>query len=282
MVLIGEENYKSYGKCISFKTGNIKLLVTIDIGPRIIFYGKDDQNIMFEDIEDTTNKGGEFFDKNLKGEGIWHLYGGHRLWKSPEYMDTYYPDNEKVTVEKNGDEVAFISNVETTTNLQKSMIIKMNDDGSIVLTQKIENKSNVKTTPISAWGLTVLDKGAKATIDLPNEDTGFLPNRNIVFWSYTNIKDERIDLNNDKLIIEQRNIVDPIKVGLFTQRQINVNVKGQLFSLQIDKKVGTYPDFSCNIECYTNNHIFEIETLSPLQELEPNECLIHKEYWALK
>ncbi len=282
MVLIAEENYKSYGRCISFKTGNIKLLVTIDLGPRIIFYGKDDQNIMFEDLQDTTNKGGEFFDKNLKGEGIWHLYGGHRLWKSPEYMDTYYPDNKQVNVIKNGDEVTFTSVVETTTKLQKSMIIKMNDDGSVLLTQKIENKSNVKTTPISAWGLTVLDKGAKATIALPDDDTGFLPNRNVVFWSYTNIKDERINLNNNNLIIEQRNIVDPIKVGLFTQKQINVDIKGQIFSLQIDKKVGTYPDFNCNIECYTNNHIFEIETLSPLCELAPNECLIHNEYWTLK
>ena len=282
MVLIDKESYKSYGQCVSFKAGNIKLLVTIDLGPRIIFYGKDGKNIMFEDLQDTTNKGGEFFDNNLKGEGIWHLYGGHRLWKSPEYMDTYYPDNKKVDVEIGDGEAIFTSKVETTTKLQKAIKVKMFDDGSVELIQIITNKGNDKTSPISAWGLTVLDNGTIATIKLPNEDTGFLPNRNIVFWSYTNIKDERISLSNDVLKIEQKDIKDPIKVGLYTDKEIIAQVNNQTFSIKVDKKDGTYPDFSSNIECYTNNFIFEIETLSPMVELAKNESLIHKEYWTLK
>ena len=282
MVLIGEENYKLYGKCVSFKAGNIKLLVTVELGPRIIFYGKDGVNILFEDLEDTTNKGGEFFEKNLKGEGIWHLYGGHRLWKSPEYMDTYYPDNKPVDVEIGKDEAIFTSNKETTTHLQKSIKIKMHEDGAVDVIQTITNKGDKKTTPISCWGLTVLDKGTKATIKLSNKDTGFLPNRNIVFWSYTDIKDERINLTNDSLVIEQKNIVNPIKVGLYTEKEVIAKVNNQTFSVRVDKKDGTYPDFSSNIECYTNNYIFEIETLSPMAELATNESLVHKEYWTLK
>ena len=281
MVLIGEENYKSYGRCVSFKANNIKLLVTIDLGPRIIFYGKDNVNILFEDLQDTTNKGGEFFDTNLKGEGIWHLYGGHRLWKSPEYMDTYYPDNKKVKVEYNENEVSFISEIETTTKLQKTIKVKMEDTGAVELSQIITNKDTKETTPISAWGLTVLDKGAKATIELSNEDTGFLPNRNIVFWSYADVKDERLSLSNDKVEIEQKNIVDPIKIGLYTEKEVKVKVNNLEFKVRVDKKDGIYPDYSSNIECYTNNHIFEIETLSPLVKLAANESLIHKEYWTL-
>ena len=50
----------------------------------------------------------------------------------------------------------------------------------------------------------------------------------------------------------------------------------------LDEKDGYYPDYSCNIECYTNNHILEIETLSPLQTLKPNEQIVHKEHWKLK
>ena len=149
MVEIGQENYKSYGKCISFKAKDIKLLVTIELGPRIIFYGKD-KNIMFEDLQDTTNKGGEFFDTNLKGKGIWHLYGGHRLWKSPEYMDTYYPDNSEVKVDYlDKNTVSFTSDVELTTHLQKVVIVKMDEDGQVELTQIIKNEGKDTTSVVN-------------------------------------------------------------------------------------------------------------------------------------
>ena len=282
MVVINKENYKSYGECISFQSKDIKLLVTTALGPRIIFYGKNGVNIMFEDLNDTTSKGGEFFDKNLKGEGIWHLYGGHRLWKSPEYMDTYYPDNKKVDVEIVADNRAiFRANVETTTKLQKALDITMLDDGKVVLKQYIENKGS-ENIEISAWGLTVLDNGAKATIPLSTKDTVFLPNRNIVYWPYTNINDERLSVFNDKIVIEQKNIVQPVKIGLYTEDEIKTQIKGMEFSIHLDKKSGTYPDFYCNCECYTNNYIFEIETLSPLKTLAPGEKIEHIEYWSLR
>ena len=283
MIRISKENYKKYGECVSFEANDIKLLVTVELGPRIIFYGKNNQNILFEDLQDTTNKGGEFFDTNLKGKGIWHLYGGHRLWKSPEYMDTYYPDNSRVEViEQKDGSVCFISDVEITTGLQKSIIIKMADDGSVEVTQIMKNASKETIKDISAWGLTVLANGAKATFNLSKEDTGFLPNRNVVFWSYADVNDERLTISNDKVIVEQKDIVAPIKIGLYTENEVKAEVKGQLFSVRTDKKVGTYPDFYCNYECYTNNYILEVETLSPLQNIAPGEELEHIEYWALK
>ncbi len=283
MIKISTQNYKKYGECVSFEANDIKLLVTIELGPRIIFYGKDNKNILFEDLQDTTSKGGEFFDKNLSGKGIWHLYGGHRLWKSPEYMDTYYPDNSKVKVEylKDGS-VCFTSDVEITTGLQKSIIIKMANDGSLEVTQIMKNASKETIKDISAWGLTVLANGAKAEFNLSKEDTGFLPNRNIVLWSYADVNDERLTISNDKVLVEQKDIVQPIKIGLYTENEVKAEVNGQLFSIRTDKKVGTYPDFYCNYECYTNNYILEIETLSPLKTIAPNEEIVHKEYWALK
>ncbi len=283
MIKISTQNYKKYGECVSFEANDIKLLVTIELGPRIIFYGKNNKNILFEDLQDTTSKGGEFFDKNLSGKGIWHLYGGHRLWKSPEYMDTYYPDNSKVKVEhlKDGS-VCFTSDVEITTGLQKSIIIKMEDNGSLEVTQIMKNASKETIKDISAWGLTVLANGAKAEFNLSKEDTGFLPNRNIVLWSYADVNDKRLTISNDKVLVEQKDIVQPIKIGLYTENEVKAEVNGQLFSIRTDKKVGTYPDFYCNYECYTNNYILEIETLSPLKTIAPNEEIVHKEYWALK
>ena len=52
MVSIREEaSYKNYGKCLSISNGLIEMLITVDVGPRIIrcsHMGK--ENLMFEDI----------------------------------------------------------------------------------------------------------------------------------------------------------------------------------------------------------------------------------------
>ena len=83
MVSIREEaSYKNYGKCLSISNGAIEVLVTVDVGPRIIrcaCAGK--ENMMFEDI----GRGTTHDVSQLYGEGkTWNIYGGHRLWMSPE------------------------------------------------------------------------------------------------------------------------------------------------------------------------------------------------------
>lgn len=137
------------------------------------------------------------------------------------------------------------------------------------------------TTPISAWGLTVMDKGAVATIPLSEENTGFLPNRNVVFWSYDDINDSRIEIAQKYIKVRQTDKKEAIKIGTYTKSKVGVVVNGMNFSIYVEPKEGNYPDYSCNVECYTNNFILEIETLSPLKVLRPDETLTHTEYWTL-
>jgi hypothetical protein len=43
-------NYKKFGKCLFITNGYFDLMVTVDVGPRIIFFGlHNDKNILFED-----------------------------------------------------------------------------------------------------------------------------------------------------------------------------------------------------------------------------------------
>ncbi len=284
MVKIDNVNYKQFGNCCRISNGKYELLVTTDLGPRVIFYGKvGGENIMYEDIEDLINKDGEFFDKNLPGKGAWHIYGGHRLWKSPEYMDTYYPDNEKVNVGLLDNGAVFTSNPEITTGIQKSIKITMHDDGKVELVHSFTNVAKSVSPAISMWGLTVLDKGAKAYIPLSQEDTGFLANRNLVLWPYTDIKDERLAIENNVVTLTQKNIAQPIKIGTSIKQGVEVITKGLKFSLGFDYLEGErYPDFECNVESYTNNIMLEIETLSPLYTLQPGECKTHIERWNLE
>lgn len=62
------ENYKNYGKCAVFERGGVKVMVTLDVGPRIIWFGTPEFNFMNEDIDRNVSKGGEYFDKTY-GKG---------------------------------------------------------------------------------------------------------------------------------------------------------------------------------------------------------------------
>ena len=75
------ENYKNYGKCAVFERGGVKVMVTLDVVPRIIWFGTPEFNFMNEDIDRNVSKGGEYFDKTYGKGTTWYLYGGHRVWK---------------------------------------------------------------------------------------------------------------------------------------------------------------------------------------------------------
>lgn len=276
-------NYKNFGKCAKLSKGGKTMLITVDIGPRIIFYGFDNgENIFFEDINDTINRDSDYIKTNLKGKGIWHIYGGHRIWKSPEYEDSYYPDNSPVKVLELSNGVSFVSDTEITTGLQKILNIYMDDNGNATIDHIFLNQGKHTTPKIALWTLSVMDKGAKAEIPLSTKDTGLLANRNLVLWSYTDINDKRLSIQNDKITVSQScDAETALKIGAYVDKQVKVNIKGMIFTKDFDRKDGDYADFHCNVECYTNKHMLEIESLSNLQSLEIGQSLMHTEHWTL-
>ncbi|MDE7209780.1 MAG: hypothetical protein K2O31_07855 [Clostridia bacterium] len=275
-------DYKQYGKCAKLSRGGKTMLVTVDVGPRVIYYGFDGgENIFYEDAQDLINKGGEYFDVNLPGKGIWHIYGGHRLWKCPEYLDTYYPDNAPVEVVEEGDSVTFVSETECTTGLQKTIKITMDKDGNAIVEHKFANNGKDVTPPVALWALSVMDKGAKAYIPISTQDTGLLPNRNITLWSYTDLKDDRLCISNDSITLQQKSVAQPIKIGTFACGPVSVDIKGMKFTIEINSPEGEYGDHNCNIETYTNDIMLEIETLSPIKSLAVGEEAVHIEKWSL-
>jgi hypothetical protein len=43
----------------------------------------------------------------------------------------------------------------------------------------------------------------------------------------------------------------------------------------------SYPDYGCNVECFTAGLFIELESLSPIRRLEPEETVEHVERWTL-
>ena len=263
-------DYKSFGKCLSLSNGKTKLLITADFGPRVIFFGKDGgQNLFFEDAENSINNAG------------WKIYGGHRLWKSPEDKSTYEPDNRPVAFTEHEHGVSVTAPVETLTGLQKTIEIIFNGDSSVTVRHSIVNKGKTRIT-CALWALTVLAPGGVLTVPLKTNDTGWLPNRNLVFWPYSNISDARFALENDKFTLKQdRSAVSAFKVGTrcAAGSAVYKNSNGTFKKSWAETADAEYPDFGCSFEAYTNNLMLESETLSPLYTLEPNQSASHTEIW---
>ena len=113
MITVKEiESYKDYGKVISISNGIIETLVTVDVGPRVIFFGKiGGQNIMNDNRECFGTLTDEAFE-NFFGQGtFFENLGGHRIWLSPEsYPETYNPDNYAVDYKKTENGAVFSKN----------------------------------------------------------------------------------------------------------------------------------------------------------------------------
>ena len=111
------------------------------------------------------------------------------------------------------------------------------------------------------------------------------PTNPLVMWAFTNLSDTRLTFTPKHLVLKQDpSRAEPFKLGLF-----NVDTWGayllhhELFLKRYQAQTGAdYPDFGCSFEIWTNGGTLELETLSPLTQLEPGAWLRHKEVWSLR
>jgi len=272
--------YKGWKNCVRIEAGDMELIVATDIGPRIIKFGfTGGINLFFVDENDAGKVGGE----------EWRLYGGTRLWHAPEnILRTYYPDNEPVKFDINGDELILEQETEKTTGLQKQMIIKSFDEtsNSLEIVYRIYNR-NLWPVKFSVWALSVMEKNGR--IIVPHEpfqshSENLLPARPIVLWAYTDMADPRWTWGSRYIQLKQDPLaLTPQKIGIFNRvGWAAYYLKGNLFI----KKFACledmqYPDFQSNMEVYTDKNIIEFETLGNMALIEPGGFGEHKETWQL-
>src|SRR4051812_48002004 len=89
-VKIEKTNYKGWANSYKVSNGEVELVITSDIGPRIMRYGFVGGQNFFKEFTETLGKA---------GEPAWVLRGGHRVWAAPEdAVKTYAPDNGPVHI----------------------------------------------------------------------------------------------------------------------------------------------------------------------------------------
>ena len=276
-----EENYRwgGWNSCLHIANDTIDIVTTTDIGPRIMRCGfVGDKNLLLELKDEMGKTGGDDF----------RLYGGGRIWHSPEVNPrSYMPDNDPVAYKWDGKTLNLMQPLEIATGMQKEIIITLAPSGNKVeVVYRIYNKT-LWPIKYALWALTLMAQNGRAII--PQEpfqrwDDNLLPVRPLVLWSYTEMNDPRWTWGKKYIQLKQDpKSTGPTKVGLLNKLGWEAyNLSGQVLIKRFNFEPNAeYPDYMCNSQVYTDSKLFELETLSPLKVVEPGNYLEHKENWYL-
>lgn len=268
--------YAGWSNCIQISNGQIELIATTDVGPRIIRWAFVGGKNLFKENPDQLGKTG--------GEK-WVAYGGHRFWHAPETMPrTYAPDNSAIEHKWNGKTLKLIQPVETTTGLQKEMEVTLDaKENRVTVLHRLTNK-NLWAVEAAPWALSVMQGPGRAIFPQEPPVKQFLPVRPLALWGYTDMRDARW-IWGTKYIQAKCDPAanNPQKIGMMNTLGWAAYIRGEDIFIKrfgFDAKAN-YPDFNCNTECYTRGDMIEIESLGPLQKLEPGKKVEHVETWYL-
>ncbi len=272
-------SYAGWPNCVRLTNGRIELIVTTDVGPRVIRLGfVGGQNIFKEYREQLGKTGGS----------EWRIYGGHRLWHAPEASPrTYAPDNSPVKYLWDGKTLKLVQPVEPSTGIAKEIEITLDPaENHVRLLHRLINR-NLWEIELAPWTLTVMAQGGRAIFPQepyrPHPDY-LAPARPMVLWHYTDMKDSRWTWGTRYIQLRQ----DP---GATTKQKIGIlNAQGWaayylngevLLKRYSHDPDATYADFGCNTETFTDAEMLEVETLGPLAKLPPEGQAEHTEDWIL-
>ena len=151
-------SYLGLPNCLQLANGDVELVVTTDVGPRILRYGIPGQANMFGEYPDLVTP---------SPLGDWKPYGGHRLWAAPENMHTSYaPDNSPIQWEMQEERVLRLLAPVDAAGLRKRMTVRLAEQGTSVEVEHAITNCNGWTIQVAPWSITI---HAEGTIILPRE-----------------------------------------------------------------------------------------------------------------
>ncbi len=278
-VHIERASYKCWANCWRVSNGIIELIVTADVGPRVIHLGFAGGQNVFKNFPEQMGR---------SGEPEWMIRGGSRIWIAPEDVRaSYAPDNSPVEVGVEGGVLTATAPVEDPVRVQKQMVIRLSPgDARVEVVHRIRN-AGLLAAEFAPWILTVMAPGGIGITGFPPRGTHpeILPPTNpLVMWAFTDLTDPRWVFTRKYLALKQdAGAKAPQKIGHFNLRTWGgYLLNGELFLKRYDAFPGRpYPDFGSSFEIFANSDFLELETLGPLQVVAPGEWVEHVERWEL-
>jgi len=271
--------FMGWPNCYRIFNGETELIVTSDIGPRILRYGFIGGQNFFWIQEEAAGK---------SGEKEWMMRGGHRIWLGPEDVRyTYPPDNEPVKIEINGAALTATQPVEKETGVEKQITVRLAASGTgVEVTHRLTNRFNM-ALEFCPWALTMMAPGGVGVTMFPPKGThpeNLEAANPLVMWRFTDLSDPRWKFTRKYMMLRQdSNNRVPQKLGHFNIKTVAGYALGaELFIKRYDADPSkTYADLGCSFETFTNERFLELETLGPLTKVPAGGFVEHVERWTL-
>jgi hypothetical protein len=279
MIRIDKVDFQGWPNSWRVSNGEVELVVTGDVGPRVMRYGFTGGQNFFKEFAGQMGK---------TGEAEWQPRGGHRVWIAPEDpVKSYAPDNDAVDIEVGGGQVVCTGPVEALTGMEKKITVKMAPAGTAVeLVHQVRNAGR-KPYRLAPWILTMCAQGGAGIHGFPPRGTHpemLEPTNPLVMWAFTHLDDPRWRLSRKYLVLRQDpNNKNPQKLGTYNRHTWGAYLlNGEMFVKRYEAVAdpSAYPDFGCTFETFTNADILELETLGPLTTLAPGQAVSHTERWT--
>jgi hypothetical protein len=278
-VNVEKVEYAGWRNCWRVSNGEVEVVVTGDVGPRVIRFGFVGGQNVFKEFAEQMGK---------SGEEKFQLRGGDRVWKAPEdAVATWAPDNVAVEIKVLADGLIARAPVEPLTNLQKEIEVRMAAAGTeVTMVHRITNRS-LFPLEYSVWSLTMMAPGGLAISGFPprgKHPANLEATNPLVMWAYTDLSDKRWVFTKKYLTLRQDpGNAEAQKIGMFNAKTWGAYVlNGEAFVKRAEAEVGEkYPDFGCSFETFTNNEFLEMETLGPLRKVMPGKTAETTERWSL-
>jgi hypothetical protein len=272
-------NYKGWPNCYRLSNRLVELIVTTDVGPRIIRFGFTGEDNEFCEFEEMLGK---------RGGNEWRIHGGHRLWHAPEVEPrTYAPDNSPVKFENRGRFVRLIQPTEPTTGIQKEIDVRLSPSkAQVEVTHRLRN-TNHWAVELAPWALSTMAPGGTAIIPMPprgSHPENLPPANSLALWAYTDMADPRWTWGLKNILLRQDSRAKlPQKIGAMVPDGWTAYARNDhLFIKRFHfDDTARYADFGSNVEVFTNNRMLELETLGPLVRLQPSTTVEYVEHWSL-
>lgn len=280
--------YRGWKNNLHLTNGDAELVVTLDVGPRVISYRLPGGVNVLKNYD--AMMGGT-------GEAEWQIRGGHRFWLAPEDLTrTYFPDNRPVHWAAMGPHAArFTPPPETEYGVQKVMELRMAESGTWVeVTLRVTNIGSAPTE-LAPWGPTVMAPGGVEIIPLPpkrnhpghvrnaRSPADYAPNQELILWPYFDFADTRWRFGAKYAFLRQDVNKGPTKIGLaHREGWVAYLNSGVLFVKRFDYREGAvYPDRGTRYQTFSNEDMLEMETCGELVTLQPGQSAALVESWEL-
>lgn len=278
-VKIEKTSYAGWSNCYRLTNGEVELIVTTDVGPRVIRYGFVGGQNIFKEFKEQLGKG---------GEKEWQARGGHRIWIAPEQVpESYALDNAPIQAVVKGDSIEMTQPVEKETGLQKQIIVKLAGSGTNVeVVHHIKNTA-AKPRELAPWALTMMAQGGVGIHGFPPRGKHMeilVPTNPLVMWAFTDLSDPRWKITKKYITLRQDpKATTPQKVGSWNPNTFGAYLLGSDLFIKryAADPAKRYPDNGASFETFTNPDFLELETVGPLRTLKQGETADHVEHWTL-